>query len=203
MSPADLLRLGGLSAVLGGVLLVFVYLINLSMNLLFSGSGEFGAAAFAALYAQSALGLLAQVLLPLGLVGLYLRQSEATGIIGLIGFLMAFVGMFFASGIIWAALLADLGWALFGVSSLRARVYPPMPAILLVVGAVTSVAATALVGSPGAVLMDMSIGNESIFSAVMYVGVVAEIILNAAVAWLGFVLLTKRSQATQGYELTL
>jgi hypothetical protein len=182
---------------LGGALFVVVYLINLFVNLFFSGPDELGAITSAAFYIQSALGLLGQVLLALGLVGLYSHQSKASGTIGLIGFLMAFVGMFFAASTIWAALLADLGWALFGVSCLRARVYPPTATMLLVVSAVVSSAAGVLVGSPGSILMDVGAGAESLFNAVMYVGTAAKIILNAAIAWLGYTLLTKRSQAAQ------
>jgi hypothetical protein len=191
--------LGGLSAVLGGALFIIVYLINVGMNLFFSGPDELGATSSVAFHIQSTLGLPAQVLLALGLVGLYARQSEATGTIGFIGFLMAFVGMFFASGILWAALLADLGWALFGVSSLRARVYPPVAAILLVIGAVLSEAASVLVGGPGSILMDWGAGAESIFisNVVLYVGVGAKLILYAAIAWLGFTLLVTRSPAAQ------
>jgi hypothetical protein len=196
MSSLALLRLGGLSAVLGGVLFVVVYLTNLFVNLFFSGPDEFSAAAPVVLYIQYAFGLPGQVLLPLGLVGLYSRQSELTGIIGLIGFLMAFVGMFFASTIIWAALVADLGWALFGVSILRAGVYPPAAAILLIVGAVLSGAASALVGSPGSILMGVGAGTESIFSAVMYIGAGGEILLNASIAWLGFALLRSSRRLT-------
>jgi hypothetical protein len=196
MSSTHLFRLGGLSALLGGALLVVVYLINVGVNLFFSGPDELGAAASATFHIQSALGLPGQVLLTLGLIGLYARRSEAIGTIGFIGFLWTFAGMFFASGIIWAALLADVGWALFGVSCLRARAYPPPATILLVVGAVAASAAGVLVGGPGSILLATGAGAESIFNAVMYVGVGAEITLNAAIAWLGFTVLTRRSQAT-------
>jgi hypothetical protein len=197
MSSPSLLRLGGLSATVGGVLFVTVYLINVGVNLFLSGPDEFGATASAAFQIQSALGLPGQVLLALGVIGLYVRQSAVIGIVGFIGFLGAFVGMFFASGIIWAALLADLGWAVFGVSCLRARVYPPTATVLLIVGAVVSDAANVLVGSPGSILLGTGARAEGIFNAVMYVGVGAEIILNATIAWLGFTLFTIMSQVTE------
>jgi hypothetical protein len=174
-----------------------VYLINVGVNLFFSGPDELGAASSVAFYVQSTLGLPVQVLLALGLVGLYARQSDATGTIGFIGFLMAFVGTFFAPGLLWATLLADLGWTLFGVSSLRARVYPLVAAILLVIGAVFSGIASFLVGSPGSILMDEGAGAASVFNAVLYVGVGAKLVLYAAIAWLGFTLLANRSQAAR------
>ena len=63
--------------------------------------------------------------------------------------------------------LAALGWLLFGVATLRARVYPRWAAILLIVGAV-------LLGLPVPGL---------------------EIVLAVAVAWLGFALFTGRGVA--------
>ena len=47
MSSLNLLRLGGLSATVGGVLFVVVYLINVGVNLFFSGPGELGGTATA------------------------------------------------------------------------------------------------------------------------------------------------------------
>jgi hypothetical protein len=114
----------------------------------------------------------------LGLVGLYARQSEATGVPGLISFLVAFVGLVLAQSFILGDLLANLGWALFGVSCLRARVYPRVASTLLIIGAVgTGVASAFPRGEPGSVLMYAVIG--------------ADIILNAAIVWLGFSLFAK------------
>jgi hypothetical protein len=51
---------------------------------------------------ESALRLIAfGVLLPLGLVGLYARQSEAAGLLGLVGFVVAFAGTVLVSGFVW------------------------------------------------------------------------------------------------------
>jgi hypothetical protein len=44
------------------------------------------------------------VLLQIGLVGLYVRQSEAAGIFGLLGFVVAFLGTALAVGAIWSQL---------------------------------------------------------------------------------------------------
>ena len=57
-----------------------------------------------------------------------------------------------------------IGWLLFGVTTLRARVYPRLAAVLLIVEAVVSLAPIPLSG----------------------------IVLSVAVAWLGFVLFTVR-----------
>ena len=102
----------------------------------------------------------------LGLCGLYVRQSEAAGVLGLIGFLVAFLGTVLIGGLGWAGAfivpaLADVapefldvgpppgffltlvtfgvGWLLFGIATLLARVYPRTPPILLLIGAVIAV----------------------------------------------------------------
>jgi hypothetical protein len=113
---------------------------------------------------QSALRLIAfGLLLPLGLVGLYARQSEASGPLGLLGFVAAFAGTVLVAGFVWvdtfiapelatlapqligmgpppgralSFLVFGVGWALFGLASLVGRVYPSTAAILLIIGAI-------------------------------------------------------------------
>jgi len=113
-------------------------------------------------------GFLLGFLLLLGaLIGLYVRQAEAAGALGLVGFLVAFLGTSLLIGGSWeeafgtptpaevapqavssegppewlvfgfiiSGLLFSLGWVLFGVSTLRARVYRRAAAILLILGA--------------------------------------------------------------------
>ena len=165
-----------MAAVVAGTLSIVVDLIVLSV---FGFGQSFGAAlASSVLLFRSAVAPLATALLLLGLVGLYARQSEATGVPGLISFLVAFVGSVLAQSFILGDLLANLGWALFGVSCLRARVYPRVASTLLIIGAVgTGVVSASPRGEPGSVLMYAVIG--------------ADIILNAAIVWLGFSLFAK------------
>ncbi len=111
---------------------------------------------------QQLLFLLATVLVLFGLFGLYASQSEAAGVMGLVGFLLAFLGTALLAGLSWAqafvvpfiatrspALLESeplgsilsflaftAGWLVFGIATLRARVYPRAAAIVLIVGAV-------------------------------------------------------------------
>jgi hypothetical protein len=176
VSSWNLIRWCGMAAVVAGTLSIVVDLIVLSV---FGFGQSFGAAlASSVLLFRSAVAPLATALLLLGLVGLYARQSEATGVPGLISFLVAFVGSVLAQSFILGDLLANLGWALFGVSCLRARVYPRVASTLLIIGAVGTGVASALPrGEPGSVLMYAVIG--------------ADIILNAAIAWLGFNLFAK------------
>jgi hypothetical protein len=51
---------------------------------------------------QSGLTLLAGLLLLVGLAGLYFRQSEDGGLLGVVGFLVAFYGTVMAVGALWA-----------------------------------------------------------------------------------------------------
>ena len=84
MSSSSLLRLGGLAAAVGGVLLIVAGLAQLVENLFFPYPGVVSGGIMTVLYVQSALGLLGHVLLMLGLVALYVRQSEATSMFGLL-----------------------------------------------------------------------------------------------------------------------
>jgi hypothetical protein len=184
MSSSSLLRLAGLSALLGAVLLVIVgFTQPLIENLFLLNPGSVGEGVMATLYIRSGLGLLGRTLLALGLVGLYVRQAEATGALGLTGFVVAFFGIASPAGFEWGAVLTGLGWALFGVASLRARVYPRPAAVLLIIGAVVAgllnqLLAALVVGSPGSTLTYALVG--------------AEVVRNVAVGWLGYALFSRR-----------
>jgi hypothetical protein len=130
---------------------------------------------------RSFLVLVSAILLALGLVGLYVRQSAATGVVGLISFLITFFGIAMTlASISGSDLVEDFGWALFGVATLQARIYPHPAAILLIIGAI----ATALISVLLVVLGDLS----SLGDVVGYVGALAAITRLGAIAWLGYFL---------------
>ncbi len=196
MSSSNLIRWSGLAAILAGVLLVVADLLNLAIGF---GDEPFSETATTGIYAfQSVVNLLGAVLLLIGLVGLYARQSEAAGLLGLAGFLVAFLGTALITGFLWAALFIvpalavevpafldeveglppglfvalitfGVGWLLFGIATLRARAYPRIPAILLVIGAVIIVLPLPFTG----------------------------VVLAIAVAWLGFALFTGRGASAE------
>jgi hypothetical protein len=149
-------RLGGLAALLAGVLLVVSELLRLYIDL--SGPDLYRSIFFF----DGVSGLLLAVLVQLGLVGLYARQAGAAGTLGLVGFVLAFVGVHFSMGAsfvdafvkpaVWPwedpeyfertvaslAIFAPgfvLGWVLFGAATLRTRIYPRAAAMLLIAGA--------------------------------------------------------------------
>lgn len=191
MHPSDLIRWSGLATILGGALLLISDLLSLTVT-----SGSLSQLATTTSYAvDSGTRLLAGILLLLGLVGLYARQSAASGALGLVAFLAAFAGTALAFGTWWtnafvapslateAPALLDagptgalgfgftlsfaltaLGWLLFGLVSLRARVYPRAAVGVLVVGAALTFAPL-----PG-----------------------SAVVLEVAIAWLGLVLFLQK-----------
>lgn len=161
-----------LAAMLGGV--VFT-----ASNLFLIGSDYDNFAATmttAAFTAHSVLFWIAATLFLLGLVGLYTRQAERAGVLGLVGFLGAFVGTAFALATTWSetfglAVLAQeapelvndpparvaaglyisfpifvVGWLMLAIATLRAGVLPRRPAIGVIVGAALLIPALGLPG---------------------------------------------------------
>ena len=196
MTSSELIRWSGLAAIVGGVSLVIAEFVTLS----FFGY-DFSTTAITGTYAlYSVLIMVTGVLLPLGLVGLYANQSDASGPLGLVGFVVAFVGTVLVAGFFWASafvapllaveapeLLAvrsfpgffrsfivfGLGWLLFGVGTLRAGVYPRAAAVLLIVGALLTVIRLPL----------------------------TSVVLGAGVAWMGYLLFTRgRGTSAEGPE---
>lgn len=107
MSASALVRWGALAAILGGVLLVIADLWGLLMEGL-GGDQSFSEIARTSSFAiTQGLSLLAAVLILFALVGLYLRQSEEAGVLGVLGFVLAFLG---------TALVVGVSWALFFVA---------------------------------------------------------------------------------------
>ncbi len=199
MYSSDLIRWSGLAAILGGTLLLISDLLSLTV---FSGDLTEIATTDAYL-ADGGTRLLAGVLLLLGLVGLYARQSEASGVLGLGAFLIAFAGTTLILGTWWtntfvapslateapafleagptgvlgvgftlSFALGALGWLLFGLVSLRARVYPRAAVVVLMVGAVLAFAPLPISG----------------------------VVLQVAIAWLGLVLFSQREASAQQPE---
>ncbi len=192
MSPSNLVRWSGLAALAGGVLLVVGDLLGLTLG------GDFAeTAATGTFVVQQLMFLFATVLVLLGLFGLYTSQSEAAGVLGVVGFLLAFLGTALLAGFSWAqafvvpfiatqspalleteplgSILSFLtftaGWLVFGIATLRAGVYPRAAAIVLIIGAVLPFIGFILPASA--------------------------FIFGIGVAWLGFVLFAGRGASTE------
>lgn len=191
MRSSDLIRWSGLAAVLGAALLIFSDFLGFTVL-----SGDITEiAATGAYLADGSMRVFAGVLLLLGLVGLYARQSEVSGALGLVAFLVAFTGTALILGTWWtntfiapslatdapefleagptgvlgvaytlSFAIAAVGWLLFGLASLRARVYPRTAVVVLMVGA-----ALTFLPLPG-----------------------SQVVFEVAVAWLGLSLFSRQ-----------
>lgn len=204
MSSSKLIRWSGLAALVGGVLVAFMDIIEFA---LFGNQADSVAAATSAFIYINALFLVAIVLIFLGLVGLYARLAEQAGTLGVIAFVVAFTGMVMVSGLQWSTItfgpwLADvapelmdseptgvpatvfmlslvlfaLGWLLFGFASLRAMVLNRGASILLIIGSV-------------------------LFFVALLIDFPLSIVFDAAIAWMGYALWTNPSEsASMGQE---
>jgi hypothetical protein len=148
-------RWGGLAALVAGALLTISALLRLYIDL--GNPAVLGAI----LLVDGWLGVFLAVLVQLGLVGLYAPQARATGILGLVGFVLGSAGIQLTMGasfvfafsrpVVWPwedpeyfertigalaifGLSFVLGWVLLGIAALRARAYPRVAAMLLVAG---------------------------------------------------------------------
>jgi len=177
VSLPSLWRWCGLAAVVAGVLFITSDLAILLPARLGQEAFEGGTPL------RSIVALTGVALLLLGLVGLYSPHSEAMGILGLVAFLAAFVGLVIQRDTIWGSLIVNLGWALFGAACLAARVYPRTAAILLVICATLSMVVNTLLAS--SLLLPDLLG---------YTAVIIDIIFEVAIAWLGLSLFMRRNK---------
>jgi|SRR5215211_872159 len=181
MAASNLLRWAGLAALVGSMLIVVADVMG------FLGGVNAGTSSRGVYNFVVSLFLLGLVLVLLSLVGLYVSQAQATGTLGLIGFLLAFLGITMIAGLYWTYLFVArpfelayagltlstsvwvLGWLIFGVATLRGRIYPRPAAIVLMIGAAISA-----IPKPA-----------------------TEVVLVVAIAWLGFLLFTRREPTAQ------
>ena len=156
------------------------------------------------------LALLSAVLLTGGLVGIYAARSEATGVLGLVGFALAFAGAVLVAGSTWEdvfilpALARNApellsaeppGIVLFGEIlsfTLLTLGWLILGAAILRARAYPRVAAALVM--VGAVVQALPFLPPAI-------GVLGGVVFDLGVAWLGFVLLTGRGASTEQQPL--
>ncbi len=192
-----LVKVGAVSAVVGAALLLVEEIVNPIIGYPETGPADLVMSVLYALHVP---------LFLFAALGLYLYQQRAAGALGLVGFLLTAVGSLFLAGIVWADLflfpalaqfaptLADepttgivvgfilsiafyaLGWLLFAIATLRARVFPRAACIGLLVGVVALLASIA----------DVLPGMGAIFAV--------------AVGWLGLLTLRLLRMGSAGAE---
>ncbi len=96
MRTSNLIRWGGLTALISAALSVVGDILRLFVDV--ESAGAATGTSYALVFWMYLIG---GVLLLLGLVGLYASQSEAAGVLGLVGFLVAFVGTALLVGVLW------------------------------------------------------------------------------------------------------
>lgn len=162
MERALMIRLSGYASVCAPLLAI---LALAGFVVVVGSSSVAEGAASASFYVPTVAALASTALLAVGLVGLFLFQEEHLGRLGLAGFVLALVGTIFAAGGQWtyvfvmpqfapavpelinegsgsvligffgSYVVMAIGWLLFGLATLRARVLPRWAAMLLVAGA--------------------------------------------------------------------
>jgi hypothetical protein len=191
MSSSKLIRWSSLALAAAGVLLLVAELLELWIG---SGDDPFRVLALTGrFHFQLWLYLLGVVLLLVGLVGLYARGAQVTGVLGIVGFLIAFVGTVFFAGFFYTNIFVApalavgapefldrgrlpgfppaittyaIGWLVFGLALLRSRLYPVAPLIVLTAGAAIDLLARPFSG----------------------------VVIDAAFVWLGVSLFLKQEQ---------
>ncbi len=202
MSTAKLIRWSGLVNILAGVLY--------ALGALLHPVGEDLDAYLSPRWALAhQVYWVAAILMLFGLVGLYARQVEEAGWLGLVGFVLAFVGTVLVSGIFAAAstvvhlvaveapALFDqavtpptyavivlvlgyiLGYILFGIATTRAGVFPRGSGVMLIVGSVMFF------------ISESVPANASLSHLIVTIG---DVIFGASFVWMGYALWSEKRE---------
>ncbi len=200
MSSSNWLRWAGLASLGAGVLFLVGDFIIVVADVDLHSAGSQTTASYASVFL---LWLLGGALLLLGLVGLHARQSEATGVLGLVGFLAAFLGTVMIVGFFWNSLF---------ITPLVATEAPELhETIGGPAGDPLGVILAVLAYSAGWVLFGVATLRAGVYPRVAAITVIvgavlalvpvpgimaAGMVFDAAVAWLGFLLFAGRGAAT-------
>jgi hypothetical protein len=204
MSAANLIRRSGLISILAGALY--------ALGAILHPAGEDIAAYTSPNWVTAHLVYwVSAILMLFGLIGLYARQVEKTGWLGLVGFVLAFIGTAFVGGIFFmvstvtpiiakempalfdqtatpstATVLVivlgfSLGYILFGIATMRAKVLPRWSGLLLIIG----VSFFMISEAP---LFDRTLSHLIV--------TVGDVVFGLGLAWMGYALwLEKREPA--------
>jgi hypothetical protein len=202
MSTAKLIRWSGLICILAGMLY--------ALGALLHPVGEDLAAYTSPKWVPAhQVYWFASMLMLLGLVGLYARQVEQTGWLGLVGFILAFLGTVVVNSIflmastvlhlvaVQASALFDqagapptfgvllvvlgyiLGYILFGIATMRAGVLPRGSGLLLIIGSAMFMISEALPLTASISHLIVTIGD---------------VIFGAGFVWMGFALWSEKRE---------
>ena len=202
MSTANLIRWSGLISILAGMLYALAAILH--------PVGEDIAAYTSPNWVPAHLVYwVSAILMLFGLVGLYARQVEKTGWLGLVGFVLAFIGTVFVSSIFFmvstvipliaaetpalfdqaatpptgAVLVVvlgfSLGYILFSVATMRAGVLPRWSGLLLIIG----VSFFMISEAP---LFDRTLSHVIV--------TVGDVVFGLGLAWMGYALWSEKRE---------
>ena len=196
MNRLNLARVGGgLAAILGGLLIVVAAIVGLFVDF-----DNVAVAATGSYILFAILSLLGAILVLGALVGLYARQSEQAGALGLLGFLVAFLGTALAVGAFWAITFTEPAFA-----QVAPELLAQGPPGWLNFGFTLSFALTAL----GWLLFGVATLRAGVYpraaAILLIVGALislvplplTEVILAVAIAWLGLELFRGRGDSAE------
>ena len=202
MSAANLIRWSGLISILAGVLYAFGAILHPAGEDLAAYTSPNWVIAHQVYWA-------AAMLMLFGLVGVYARQVEKTGWLGLVGFVLAFIGTAYVGSIflmvstvvptvvkempalfdqvgtpstatvLVVALGFSLGYILFGIATMRAKVLPRWSGLLLILGVSFFMISEAPL-------------FDRMFSHVIVT--VGDILFGFGVAWMGYALWSEKRE---------
>ena len=199
MTPRSLYRLSGLALVMAALIFVVAEILAFTIFVQYGAEYDLEQIAQTGTFIfQSFLTLLAGTLLLGGMVGLYVRQSEAAGKVGLVGFLFAFLGTalvegdFYANTFVTPLVAQEAPGFLDNPLSGFLQVWLPFDFVLLSLSWLLLAAATVRARVyPRAASWLLLVGA--------FVGLVpaplANLLFEIALAWLGLFLLTTRGDA--------
>jgi hypothetical protein len=202
MSAANLIRRSGLISILAGALYALGAILHPVGEDLAAYTSPNWVIAHQVYWA-------AAILMLFGLVGLYARQVEKTGWLGLVGFVLAFIGTAFVGGIFFmvstvtpiiakempalfdqaatpspATVLVvvlgfSLGYILFGIAAMRAKVLPRWSGFLLIIGVSFFMISEAPL-------------FDRMFSHVIVT--IGDVLFGCGVAWMGYALWSEKRE---------
>ncbi len=209
MKTSSLYRLSGIVLSSAAVLTV---VSNIAITLLFPNTGPTvpASAVMSPLWSPIwIMGCVGGVLLLFGLVGLYLRQAKLAGLVGLLGFLLTFLGVLFTSivaGFFFISVLPYLatkggsaiedGFSMVALFGLGGGVLLFLGTILLGISILRAAIFPRLVGIfmlVGGVLSPAAILGLNL--VVSLIGSVSTILLALSFAWIGMILTRQHTVA--------
>jgi hypothetical protein len=194
MSSSDLVRWGGWAAVVAGALLVVGELMYLVTGLEQSAAAYSSAPAFV----QNVLFLMAGVLLVGGLISLYVGRLSST--LGIVAFVVAFVGTVLVAGSLW-----DSAFTVTALAGTAPELYEAGPPGLVLFGLVLSFVLFSL----GWLLFGVAVLRSRTYSRGSAILLMAGAVLaffpfpftfipfGLAVSWMGSSLLLGRTTVTE------